>query len=262
MKKQSAIATVGATVVLESSIIRPIGKLEKLFQYGTDDSVTLVKDSKLTAPELVAFLSERVQKLGSESVRLANTLRLARMLPKVKEGEREVDAFRWVTDRLKADSATVSAFQNIAYLVPAIDVKEANGLTGSVFGIKNALGWLKDKGVIDEQGKFKPEKVADPVVKMLKDGTGASKIAAELKELRKPTPPAVTPTVTTGAPTGTPEVTKGQDTPASVALDLRVILSRIEKLNVSLGVDKVRSEITGSVRDLAKLAGFDMVPIK
>lgn len=261
MKKQSAIATTGATVVLESPIIRPMGKLEKLFVYGADDSVTLVKDSKLSAPELVAFLSERVQKLGSESVRLANTLRLARMLPKVKEGEREVDAFRWVTDRLKADSATVSAFQNIAYLVPAIDVKEANGLTVSPFAVKNALGWLKDKDVIDDKGKFKPAAVADPVVKLLNTGIGASKLAAELKELRKPTPPA-TPVVTTGAPTGAPEVNKGEDTPAKVALDLRVILSRVEKLNVSLGVDKVRSEITGSVRDLAKLAGFDLVPIK
>lgn len=261
--------TVNAPVVLEANI-RPMKKLEKLFQYAADNSVTLVANSKLTAPELVAFLSERIVAWGSESIRLANTLRIARMLPPVKEGEREVPAFKWAIEKLKANSATASTFTNIAYLVPAIDVKEANGGAFpdalSPFAVKNALGWLREKGVIDEKtGKLDPVKsLTDPVVKRLKEGVGASKLASELKELRKPaetTTPAPA-SGTTSASNPTPAVEKGADTPAKVALDLALIVGRVDKLNAAMGREKVAPDITGAVKNLALLAGFDLVAIQ
>lgn len=284
-KKQHAVAPVASvapvvevSVEVESS--RSVDKLAKLFHYNPDNTVTLEAESKLTAPELVTFLSDRIVAWGSESIRLANTLRLARMLPPVKEpvftlkdgqqvqtGEIETEAFRWTIEKLKANSATASTFANIVYLIPAIDVKENNaGLLPeslSVFAVKNALGWLKDKGVIDEKTmKLDPVKsVTDPVVAKLKEGVAASKLSKDLRELRKPTPAPATPAGTPAA-SGNPEVAKGEDTPDKVALDLTLIVGRVDKLNVSVGVDKVRASITGAVRDLAKLAGFELTPIK
>lgn len=264
-KGAAAIATAIAPApvkVVESSIVervRPMDKVASLFIYGADDSVTLVKDSQLTATELFTFLSERVQKLGSESVRLANTLRIARMLPDVKDGDKSVSAFQWVTAKLKADSATVSAFNNIAYLVPAIDVKEQNGLTVSAFTVKNALPWLRDKDVIDENGKFKPEKAGvDPIATKLKTGATGAEIGKELKRIRDEAKAAeeARKKAALGIPTEKPDPT------VAIVLDLKGIIARLDKVMAEGDIAKVRASVTGTVRDLAKLAGFDLVQIK
>lgn len=263
MKVKNTPAVVSATIVAESpavEVIRDMGKLEKLFSYGADDSVTLVPNSKLTASELFTFLKERVQKLGSDSVRLANTLRIARMLPDVKEGEKSVNAFDWVKGKLKADSATTSAFANIAYLVPAIDVIEQNGLKVSPFTAKNALGWLRDKEVIDDNGKFKAEKaVADPIASKLKEGATGKDISAALKKIRddaKAEEEAKKKAALGLKPEEKPDPVVG------IVLDLKGIIARLDKAQAEGDIQKVRASVTGAVRDLAKLAGFDLVQIK
>lgn len=269
MSAKSKVASKGATAlattvapVVESSVerIRPMDKIASLFVYGSDDSVTLVKDSQLTATELFTFLSERVQKLGSESVRLANTLRVARMLPDVKDGDKSVNAYQWIVAKLKADSATVSAFNNIAYLVPAIDVKEANGLTVSAFTVKNALPWLRDKDVIDESGKFKAEKAgSDPIAEKLKAGATGKDISAALKKIRDDAKAAEE--ARKKAALGI-KADEKPDPVVGIVLDLKGIIARIDKAQAEGDIAKVRAGLTGTIRDLAKLAGFDLVQIK
>jgi hypothetical protein len=274
MSTQNAVAEIIVPV-------RSIKALEKAFIIDdATNTVTLAKDSKLTGPEMLTYLSSKVERMGSETIRLANTLRLAKMLPDVEdtvrnakgeEVKKKFKAFDWVIAKLKANSATASTFTNIVYLIPALEVNEKNHLNVSPFATKNALGWLKEKGVIDDDGKFKAGKETDPVRAKLVAGIGASKLAEDIRKIREeekkaeaarnaPSAPAgETPAPVDGQ--GTP-VEKGGDTPAKLSLDLVIMAGRFEKLNVELGPDKVRPDVTGAIRDLAKLAGFDLVAIK
>jgi hypothetical protein len=209
---------------------RSTDEIGKCFAYDENDNASLVAGSELKASELLWYVSRKGERISSETTRLANVIRLARALPAVTEGNLTVPAFAWVTVKLKANASTGSAFANMLGLIPALDIKDRNSLpaTLSVFAVKNAIGWLKEREVINGEGKFTAKAVNDPVALALKEGVGATKLAKDIatrRELEKAAAsggdkaPATTPATTpaTPAPEAPAPATPATPAPATPA---------------------------------------------
>lgn len=113
---------------------------------------------------------------NSAGIVAANIMRLARKLPAVTVDGKQVSAFAYVIDRVKAGLGTASAFNNVAGLIPCLEIRDANNLKASPFAIKEAMGYANKMGLLADDNKVKAGYEKDSVVLALKHGVGVNAI--------------------------------------------------------------------------------------
>lgn len=227
-------------------------------------SVLFKKGARVTVDELAFLLNEDLKDSESKSVRLANTIRLARMLPAVKDGDATVPAFDWVKDKVRAqiqsEGRSEGAFYTTFQLVEAIDVIEANSLKSSPTNVKDAMAALRKSEALPKgELKLKASK-ASALVKALKEGATQAKVreivgkmgtTKKTKKSKTSTPPTDTTT------TKVPQTIDG--------IKAAIVGARGQwELGVQEGlkIEEIRQACFDEVAILARLAGYELVQLK
>lgn len=224
-------------------------------------------------PAELAFVALAESKTAEcASLRMANTLRLARQLPPVVNGEIETPAFELAKIAFRSLAVTDGAFYNAFGMVAALDFVETNKLTHiSPFVAKETMGSLRAWGVLTKDDskplaltvKSDSDERAKKLVRVLKDTKNPARVnsirdvIAELKG--KPAKKAKAP-VTDTPPEGekAPAVTY---TPETLNAELISVRGQWDKTVSASDVATVRKVCSQSVIELAKLAGFSCVPM-
>jgi len=137
---------------------------------------------------LVVFAAEKVQGAASASIIGANTLRLARSFPDIQEGDKKRKAFDVACEQVRALVKSESAFQNVAGLIPCLDIRDSNSLPCSPFAVKESLGVLRKLELVDEKGTLKPGAGKNAIVKALKDKTGVNAMRPIIQKVKDANP--------------------------------------------------------------------------
>lgn len=254
------------------TIIRNAQQVAALLVIGGDNSVMFGKGDKPSADEIAEFAIDRANASSSASLQAVNACRLARMLPDVVSGgdlmagEKvggkkspvvKTPALSYVLERVKAGCATASTYQNIVGLIPCADM--ADGGNTSPFAYKEALGYLRKVGAVAENADGSVKLImgkAGAVGKALKEGKGVNAMRPVV-EKAKAAKPTLFPKKGTAS-----EPVKVEDTADKVALDLKGIVARWDKLASAGKTKELRAAGAETVAALAKLAGFSTAPLK
>jgi len=255
---------------MKNEIIRNASQVALCLVIGADNSVQFAKDAKVSPDELAGFAVDRANASASASLQAVNAVRLARMLPDVVSGGELVEgkkspvvktpAIKYVLEKVREGCATDSTYQNITALIACADICDNNGITASPFAVKEAMGYLRKVEAIQDtpSGAKLSLAKAGAVGKALKAGTGVNKMRPVLEKAKAAKPTlfkAKTTTKTPDAPV------KADDTADKLATDLKIIVSRWDKL-ASVSVTAVRNACGPTVAQLAKLAGLVLVEAK
>lgn len=270
--KQNKQAPAILSAVIVPEIQRPVSAVLAEITFDGEGNATLKKGSNVTWQEIALASAEKMHDAESASIRAANVLRLARMLPAVKQkdkdgAEKEIPAFDMAAQGLRAALATESTYYNVLGMVAAVDVKEQYKLPVSAFAVKESLGTLRRFGVLPKgDGKALPPRLtngeggkAAPLIKALKDGKApVNALRAVLDKLNN------RPAKKKGASNpAAPASEKEIHNPAKLERDLITLAGEWEKTSGFHGVDKVRTPaIQFRAYVIAKLAGLDVKEVK
>jgi hypothetical protein len=247
------------TQAAEVEVIKSPREVETQLVIGEGNTVQFIKGAKVSPDELAGWVANRANNASSSSIQAVNGARLARKLPAVGKQS----AFDYVLAKVRSECATESTYQNILALLPCADLVENSGLACSPFAVKEAIGFLKKKEAIAETANgFKMLSAkAGAVGIALKKGTGVNAMR-EVVGKAKDNNPTLFPKKT-GSTSKKTETVKADDSADKLATDLKIIVSRWDKLaSAKDGVKTLRNACGKTVADLAKLAGFEMVAVK
>lgn len=151
-----------------------------------DGSYSLPKGFSYGVRGLVVAAVEKADASASAGVQAVNIIRLARAFPQV-EGK---DAFALACEQAAALCVSPGAWQNVQSLIACADLKDAWNLPGSVFSVKEAMGYVRKVGLIGDDGKpaAKSKAKSDPVVKALLAGKGVNAIREDIKAAKAAKP--------------------------------------------------------------------------
>lgn len=272
------------TKTITTTVIRPVSQVREFLQFADDNSVTLKKGSAITADELAAVVKEDVLAAKGKGERACYTLRLARMLPDVTVAaipevlnakgkvvavaipEETLSAFKYISRKLANEAATKETWLNIKYLVECADLKEENSLSCSLYTVKNALGYLKKVKAIGADGKLNIG-TGGAVAKLLKKGNATGgELAPVLEKAKKARPDLFPPSEKKAKEEKKGETVK-VDTADTLALDLKTWNVRFDAIvkaakNPSEAVKAIRAACAETMKESAKLCGWDCVAIK
>lgn len=256
------------------TIIRPLSTIVSLLIIGDDNSVMFGKGDKPSIDEMAAFATDRANASASASLQAVNGVRACRMLPDVVSGGEllpgekvggkkspvvKTPAVNYVLAKVKDGCATASTYQNIVGLIECADICANNNISASPFAVKESLGYLRKVGAIGEAGANGAKLLmgkAGTVGKALKEGKGVNAMRPVV-EKAKAAKPTLFP-----KKGGTTEPVKVEDTADKVALDLKGIVGRWDKLASAGKAKELRGAASETVAALAKLAGFSTAPLK
>ena len=252
-------------------VIRNAAQTAALLVIGADNSVLFGKGEKPNADELAGFAVDRANASASASLQAVNAVRLARCLPDIvsggepiTEGEKKgqktpvvkTPAMKYVLEKVREGCATASTYQNIMGLIECADICDYSGITASPFAVKESLGYLRKVGAIGDgaSGAKLLMGKAGSVGKALKEGKGVNAMRPVVKAAKERKPDLFKSDSTAPA--------KVEDTADKVALDLKGIVARWDKLASAGKAKELRGAASETVAALAKLAGFSTAPLK
>lgn len=181
-------------------VLQSASEFAKQITTDAKGNVAFIHGAKPTIDGLAAFVAERANQSASIGIVAANTLRLARQMddvkvPVIKDGKpvmkdgvavmEEQDAYKLACERVRSQVNSPEAFYNIQGLIECLEIRDDNNLDCSPFVVKEALGYFRKVGVLNDKGKLR---LTDKVAKAVKGGTGVNKLREVIAEAKAAKP--------------------------------------------------------------------------